>query len=83
MWRMLLTTELLKAARGIVRWSVNELAEESGVSPDTLRSFESGRTKSLSAHNQDAVQKALEGVGVQFMEKGDMSEGIGVAIKKE
>lgn len=76
---MLITREISRAARGLVGWSSNELAARAGVSPDTIRSFESGRTKSLSAENQDNVQKALEAAGVQFLEPGDNSDGPGVA----
>lgn len=81
MSRLIITKEISKAARGLVGWSANELAAESGISPDTVRSFESGRTKNLSAANQDAVQKALEKAGVQFMENGDIAAGPGVAMR--
>ena len=83
MFKMILTKEICKSARQLVGWTTKQLSEESGVSFDTLRSFESGRSKTLNAVNQDAVQKSLEAVGVQFMEKGDTAEGVGVAIKKE
>ncbi|WP_424944302.1 helix-turn-helix domain-containing protein [Aliiroseovarius crassostreae] len=78
---MLITKEISKAARGLVGWSANNLAVAAGISPDTIRSFESGRTRSLSAENQDAVKKALEAAGVQFLESGDAATGPGVALK--
>ena len=81
MWKMLITKEISRAARGLVGWSANKLAEAAGVSPDTIRSFESGRTGNLSAANQEAVQKALEKAGVQFLENGDVARGPGVALK--
>ena len=56
------------------------LSEVSDVPLDTIKSFESGRSKFLSAANQDAVQKALEAAGVQFLEGGDVSGGSGVAL---
>ena len=83
MWEMLITKEISKAARGLVGWSANKLAEASGVSPDTIRSFESGRTGSLSAANQAAVQKALEAAGAQLLEDGHVANGPGVAIREK
>ena len=80
---MLLTKELSKAGRQLVGWTSKQLSETSGVSFDTVRSFESGRTKTLSAANQDAVQKALEGAGVQFLENGLTALGDGVVLKGE
>ena len=81
--KMLLTKEICKAARQLIGWTTKQLSEESGVSFDTLRSFESGRSKSLNAFNQEAVQKTLERAGVQFLEGGDIASGNGVAIKNE
>ena len=83
MWKLLITKEISKAARGLVGWSANRLADEAGISPDTIRSFESGRTGSLSAANQEAVQKSLEAAGVQFLENGDVAAGTGVAMKSK
>ena len=80
---MLLTKETCKAARQLIGWTTKQLSEESDVSFDTLRSFESGRSKSLNAFNQESVQKTLERAGVQFLELGDISEGVGVVLKKD
>ena len=82
MWKLLITKEISRAARGLVGWSANTLADAAGISPDTIRSFESGRTGNLSAANQDAVQKALEVAGVQFLENGDATVGPGVALRQ-
>lgn len=80
---MLLTKEIVKAARQLVVWTSNQLSEHSGVGHDTIRSFESGRTKSLSAENQDKVQKAFEAAGVQFLKEGDTANGSGVALSNQ
>lgn len=77
---MLLTKEVVKAAKALIGWNTIRLAEAAKMSVDTLKSFESGRTKALSAQNQDAVQKTLEAAGVQFIETGDTSRGVGVAL---
>lgn len=78
---MLITRDVCKAARALAGWSANMLADAAGVSQDTIRSFESGRTKSLSAENQEAVQKALETQGIQFLNNGDVAAGPGVSKK--
>lgn len=81
MMKMLITKEISKAARGLVGMSAARLSELSGVALDTVKSFESGRTKSLNAQNQDAVQKALESAGVCFLEAGDTAQGRGVSLR--
>jgi len=76
-----LSQEDCKAARAYLNWKAGDLAEAAGVSIDTLRSFESGRSKTLSASNQAAVVKALEAQGIQFLEDGQVAAGPGVAMK--
>lgn len=80
---MLITPDLLKAARGLAGWSVNALAERSDVSPDTIRSFESKRTKSLNSITQDNIETALKLAGVRFVEAGDIASGRGVVLTKD
>lgn len=79
---MILTKQTCKAARMLLEWKANDLADAAGISPDTVRSFESGRTKSLSASNQEAVIRAFEAEGIQFLDNGDLASGPGVALKK-
>ncbi len=79
---MILTKEISKAARALIGITAKDLAQLADVPFDTVRSFESGRTKALSAANQDAVQKALQAAGVQFIEPGDDPAGPGVALKR-
>ncbi len=80
MEQMLLTKEITKAARGLLEWSAPKLSAASGVPLDTIKSFESGRTKTLSAENQDRIQKAMELEGVQFLEAGHIATGNGVSM---
>ena len=78
-----LTQKDSKAARAYLNWTASELAEKSEVSIDTLRSFESGRSKSLSAGYQAQVVEAFEKAGIQFLEDGSVAAGPGVALRKE
>ena len=82
MSRMKLTKEIVKAARGLAGFSAGQLAESAEVAIDTIKSFESGRNKSLSADNQEKVQKAFERVGIQFLEDGSVAAGPGVALRE-
>jgi hypothetical protein len=68
-----------KAARALLDWTAGGLAAAAGISSDTLRSFESGRTKSLSRENERAVRTALREAGVQILDAGDAADGPGVA----
>ena len=69
-----------KAARMLIDWTSAQLADAAAVSQDTLRSFESGRTRTLSRENEAAIRKALEAQGVQFLESGQVAIGPGVAL---
>ncbi len=78
---MILTKEVVKGARGLLGWSAPKLADVASIPLDTIKSFESGRSKTLTATNQDALQKTLEAAGVQFLEAGETALGFGVALK--
>lgn len=78
---MILHAKTLKAARALLNWTAQELASASGVPIDTLRSFESGRSKTMSRANEEAVRRAVEAAGVAFLDTGDVAPGPGVAVK--
>lgn len=69
-----------KAARMLVDWTAAQLADAAAISQDTLRSFESGRTRTLSRENEAAIRQALEAKGVQFLDGGQVAAGPGVAL---
>lgn len=71
-----LTKGLCRAARGLTEWSIKELAENSGLSLDTLRSFESGRTKRLSRENEAKAIATFEVAGVQFIPENGGGAGV-------
>lgn len=79
----MLTADQIKAARALVDWSQPKLAEASGLSMPTIRRMEGplgpGRSTAV---NVDAVQRALEGAGVVFLEAGEVRQGgPGVRLK--
>jgi transcriptional regulator with XRE-family HTH domain len=61
----MLTPEQSRAARGLVGWTQERLAQEARVGLSTVRDFES-RRRSPIENNLRAVQRALEAAGVEF-----------------
>ena len=76
-----LERSICKAARTLLDWTAAQLGEAAGVPVDTIRSFESGRTRTLSRDNEAALRKALEARGIQFLESGQVATGPGVAVR--
>jgi len=71
-----LTAAQIKAARALVDWSQPQLAEAAGLSMPTIRRMEGplGPGRSTAA-NVEAVRQALEGVGVVFLNAGEVKNG--------
>jgi transcriptional regulator with XRE-family HTH domain len=63
----ILTSELIRAARALLRWDQRHLAEASSVSLPTVKRLES-RPGILGAHSLTlaALKRALEKAGVEF-----------------
>jgi len=70
-----------KAARALLDWTASELSERSGLSADTLRSFESGRSRSLNRENEAILLRTFDAAGVRFIAAGETAEGPGVVLK--
>ena len=66
-----LTSELVRAARALLRWEQRHLAKASGVSLPTIKRLESQRG-TLRAHGvtATAIRRALEAAGIEFMNGG-------------
>ncbi|WP_422028861.1 helix-turn-helix transcriptional regulator [Roseovarius sp.] len=75
------STEQVKAARALLRWSQNELARASGVSVPTIKRLEAqigligGRTET-----SVAICSALEAAGIQFFNENE--DAAGVSLRK-
>jgi transcriptional regulator with XRE-family HTH domain len=80
---MVITAAQIRAARAMLRWSANKLAEASGVSLPTIQRMETGEgvPKSIT-RNVDAVQRALERAGILFIDEEDDGQGPGIRRKK-
>jgi transcriptional regulator with XRE-family HTH domain len=74
-----MTSAQIRAARGLVSWTVRDLSERSGVHRNTITNIETGKSGG-EAETLKAVQRALEKAGVIFIaENGD---GPGVRLRK-
>jgi transcriptional regulator with XRE-family HTH domain len=78
---MALTGTQVRAARALIRWSQGDLAQEAGVSPETIKRLEGqdGRIPTTMA-TADALERALKGAGVIFIDEN--GEGPGVRLRK-
>jgi predicted transcriptional regulator len=77
----MLTPAQLRAARALVGWSRDTLAEKSGTSAPTIQAFEAlGSDPKLSTLNK--WYRALEGAGVEFIDEDqDGERGPGVRLR--
>lgn len=74
-----MTPEQLKMARNALGLGVRELAELAGIGFTTINRFETGRG-GMRHSSAEALRKALESRGVQFIEAGQQARGVGVCL---
>ena len=74
-----MTPEQVRMARSALRLGVRDLAEIAGVSFTTISRFETEKG-GLQHSSAEAIRKALEAQGIQFLESGAFAAGPGVAI---
>jgi transcriptional regulator with XRE-family HTH domain len=72
------TSAQLRAARGLLNWTVRDLAEKSGVHRNTVTRIETDATGA--GHAIVAVKAALEAAGVEFIPEN--GGGPGVRLRK-
>ena len=77
-----LTSELIRAARALLRWEQRDLAEASSVSLPSIKRLES-KPGILAAHDSTvaALKRALESAGIEFIDEN--GGGPGVRLQKE
>jgi transcriptional regulator with XRE-family HTH domain len=63
---IMLTGEQVRAARALLSWSEEKLAEEARLSLDTVRQFEQGGSATRLA-TSDVLRRALESAGAEFI----------------
>ena len=76
----MITSGQIRAARALIKWTGKELAAASGVAFSTLMRLEMGEgVPGAQAKTLDAIQKAFEEAGVEFI--GFPENGAGVRWK--
>ena len=76
-----LTSAQLRAARALLRWSAEDLARQSALGVTTIRRAELTENEtSLTVANDQAVRRALEAAGVEFIDEN--GRGPGVRLRK-
>ncbi|KRR20352.1 helix-turn-helix domain-containing protein [Bradyrhizobium retamae] len=79
----MISIEQIRAARGLLGWSQTQLAGAAGRSLPTIKRLErdDGEGPAVSEDVRNAVQKALEKAGVEFI--AENGGGAGVRLKKQ
>jgi len=77
----LLTSDQIRAARALVRWSAEDLSRHSAVSLRTIRRAEVAEGQMVvTKANNEALRRALESAGVEFIDEN--GGGPGVRLRK-
>ena len=72
-----LTSAQIRAARALLRWSAEDLAQESAIGVTTIRRAELADSEtSMTAANDLAVRRALELAGVEFIDENGGGPGV-------
>ena len=78
----MITSDQIRAARALLRWSGKDLAERTGLGFSTLMRLEVLEgVPSAQAKTLETIQKAFESAGVEFI--GTLDDGAGVRWKQE
>ena len=78
----MITSGQIRAGRSLLKWTGKDLAEASGVAFSTLMRLETGEgVPSAQAKTLDAIQKAFEKAGIEFI--GTPDDGAGVRWKSK
>ncbi len=77
----MITGAQMRAARALVRWSADDLATHSRLGVATVRRAEAvDGVPSITAANADAIRRALEAAGVEFIPQNGGGAGVRTRI---
>ena len=75
------TSAQIRAARALLKWTANDLAEAAAVGVNTVRRAEVAEEElAMTTANNMAVRQALENAGVEFIDEN--GGGPGVRLRK-
>ncbi|MFG1328919.1 transcriptional regulator [Xanthobacter autotrophicus] len=79
----MITGAQIRAARGLIRWSADALAESSKLGVATVRRAESvDGVPTITEANLAAIRAALEAAGVLFIEQNGNGPGVRLKDRK-
>jgi transcriptional regulator with XRE-family HTH domain len=80
----LITSEQVRAARALLKWTAEYLSNSAGVGHATVKRIEAGfGVPSTHARTLEAIQNILEKNGVEFIGTPDNCPGVRLRQKKE
>jgi hypothetical protein len=72
-----LTSAQIRAARALIRWSAQQLADASAVGVTTIRRAELTESETkLTRVNDQAIRRTLEAAGVEFIDADEGGPGV-------
>lgn len=71
----MINSKTCRAARALVNWTQQQLATAGNVGVSTVKNFEAGHT-TPTANNLNALQRALEHAGVEFLSEEHRGHGV-------
>ena len=72
-----LSSAQIRAARALLRWSAQDLARESALGVNTIRRAEVAEDAiALTAANDLAIRRTLEGAGIEFIDENGGCPGV-------
>ena len=79
----MLTSEQIRAAKAMLRWSGDQLAQKAGVSLSSIRRVEAseGVPEGQNIKTLMVIQQALESAGIEFIGTPDDRPGVRLAGK--
>ncbi len=79
----MITSNQIRAARAMLRWSGKDLAEKTGLGFSTLMRLESLEgVPGTHAKTLEAIEKAFKDAGIEFIGTPDNGPGIRLLIKE-
>jgi transcriptional regulator with XRE-family HTH domain len=75
----MISVDQCRAARALLNWSAQKLADAAGVGVATVRRYEAGA--SIAGQSMAAIKDALSEAGVIFIATGEASEGGGDGVR--
>ena len=80
----LITTEQIRAARAILRVTVVQLSEKSGIGVATIKRLEAGRgVPAVHTRTLEDIQKAFNAMGVEFIGTPEDRPGVRLNTAKK